>query len=113
MEASSERPQMDAILRRSWSLTVVRGVCVDFDPREMSSRGFRWMVGSLPTRLALALIFASGATHTTSQQLDRVFWGLLSELVFSLILRTYTRVVFRLERGRDSQRNVPFNDMTM
>ncbi len=78
---------------------------MDFDPGEMSAWGVRWVVGSLPARLALAFIFASGATHTTSQQLDHAFWGLLSELMFSLMLRTYTRVGFRLERGRDSQRN--------
>ena len=78
----------------------------------MSTRGIQWVVGPLRARLALALIFASGATHTTSQQLDHAFWGLLLELVFSLMLRTYTRVGFLLARGRESQRN-DINDMTM
>lgn len=49
--------------------------------------------------------FASGATRTTSQQLDHAFWELLSELVFSLTLRTFTRVRFLPERGRESQRD--------
>jgi hypothetical protein len=104
---------MDAILRRSWPHIVVRGVCVDFDPREMSTRGIRWMVGSFTCSLSSGIHFASGATRTTSEQLDRVFWGLPLALVFSLMLRTYTRVGFRLERGRDSQRNEPLYDMTM
>ena len=52
MEASTDRPQIDAIIRHSWPPTVVRGVCVDFDTGEMSTWGIQWMVSSLPAPLS-------------------------------------------------------------
>jgi hypothetical protein len=44
MEGSPEGTKMDARSRHCLLLSMVRGVYMDFDPREMFTRGIQWMV---------------------------------------------------------------------